>query len=148
MRRVLLTIAVLVVAAGGLAFLAFEFIPLGATIWDGYFDLTVNVSSDAGRLRMVSCEAYQDRNTAEYVAKQLHLSESQLWSSVADPFDGRPLTVRVPLSGRRSPLGRELRRIQFRYLVVIGQSQDGRRFGTVVEIPDCRVSQEVSASLR
>jgi hypothetical protein len=73
--------------------------------------------------------------------------ETRLWSAVADPFEGQPLTVNVPVSGRESPWGRQLRRVQFQYLVVIGQWKDGRRMGKLVDIPDGRASREISVSL-
>jgi len=143
MRRAVLTIAVVVVAGA----LAWEFVPLQVTIWDGGFDLTVNVSSTAGPLRSVSCQAFGRREEADEVLKYLLPPETRLWSAVADPFAGEPLTVFVPLSGRESPSGRELRRFQFRHLVVIGELRDGRRTGKRVEIPDGRVSREVSVLL-
>jgi hypothetical protein len=143
MRRVTLIIALLVVAS----VLAWEFIPIQVIIWDGGFDLTVNVSSTAGPLRSVSCQAFSGREEAEYVLEHLAPPESPLRSTVADPFNGQPLMVNIPLSGRDSPWGRELRRFQFRHLVVIGQLKDRSPIGKLVEIPDCRVSREVSVTL-
>jgi len=142
-RRAFLIIAVLVVAGA----LAWEFIPLQLTVWDGGFDLTVNVSSTAGPLKSVSCQACGGRKEAEEVLEHLLPPDLGSRSAVADPFDGQPLTVQVPVSGRASPIGRELRRSQFRYLVVIGQLNDGRRLGKLVEIPDGRESREVNVSL-
>jgi hypothetical protein len=142
MRRTFLILALLVVAC----VLAWEFIPIQVMIWDGEFDLTVHVSSSDGPLHSVSCQAFSRREDAEYVVKHL-LPPEGLWFTVADPFDGQPLTVGVPLSGRVSPWGRELGRFQFKYLVVIGQLKDGRRIGKLVEIPDSRESREVSVAL-
>jgi hypothetical protein len=143
MRRALLMIVLLIVVG----VLAWEFIPLAVTVWDGSFDLTVRVSSTAGPLDAVSCQACGRREDADYVLEHLLPPETRRWSAVADPFDGQPLTVVVPVSGRDSPSGRELRRSQFRYLVVIGQWQDGRRMGKLVEIPDGRVFREIDVSL-
>jgi hypothetical protein len=142
MRRTLVTIAA-VLAAG---FLAWEFVPLEKKIWDGGFHLTVHVESEAGQPLSVSCETFGRREHAEEALAVLLPPETRMWSTVADPFDGQPLTVLVPVSGRESPLGRELRRSQFRYLVVIAVLPDGRRVGKLVDIPDSRVSQEVSVS--
>jgi hypothetical protein len=114
---------------------------------DGSFNLAVHVSSTVGPLRSVSCEALGRREQAEVVVQKLLPPETRLWSATADPFVGKPLTVSVPLGGRESMSGRELRRTQFRYLAVIGQLQDGRRVGKWVEIPDCRVSRKVEATL-
>ena len=143
MRRAFLIVALLVIVGA----LAWEFIPIQVTIWDGGFDLTVQVSSTAGPLRAVSCQAYSRREEAEHILEHLLPPETRLWSAVADPFDGKPLAVAVPLSGRVSPCGRELLRVQFQYLVVIGQLKDGRRIGKLVEIPDSRVCREVSVLL-
>jgi hypothetical protein len=143
MRRAFLIIGFLVVAGA----LAWEFIPIQLTIWDGGFDLTVNVSSTAGPLKSVSCQACGGREEAEEILEYLLPPDLGSSSAVADPFDGQPLRVQVPVSGRASPMGRELRRSQFRYLVVIGQLNDGRRLGKLVEIPDGRESREVSVSL-
>jgi hypothetical protein len=105
------------------------------------------VSSTAGPLRAVTCQACSDREEAEYTLEYLIPLETRHWSAVADPFDGQPLMVPVPVSGRTSPFGRKVHRFQFRHLVVIGQLKDGRRMGKRVEIPDCRVSREVTVSL-
>ena len=144
MRRAFLTIAALVIAG----VLAWEFSPFPVTIWDGGFNLTVHVTSPAGPLHSVSCQAFGRREQTEEVLEYLLPPESLGYSAVADPFVGEPLKVYVPVSGRDSPSGRTLRRTQFRYLVVIGQWQDGRRAGKLVEIPDGRVSREVSVVLR
>jgi hypothetical protein len=142
-RRALL-IAVLVVLIGALAW---EFVPVQVTVWDGGFDLTVRVSSTAVALRSVSCEAFAHRGDAEEALENHLPPRTRLWSAVADPFTGEPLRVTVPVSGHESPSGREISRFQFRHLVVIGQLPDGRRVGKLVEIPDCRESREVSVTL-
>lgn len=123
-----------------------EFIPVQVIVWDGGFDLTVTVSSNAGPLRSISCQAFGHRDSADYAVEQLLPMEADHWSTHVEPFSGEPLTVFVPLSGRKSPSGRELSRMQFRHLAVIGQLQDGRRVGKVVVIPDCRVSHKVSVT--
>jgi hypothetical protein len=143
MRRAILIIALLIVAGA----LAWEFGPIKVTVWDGGFDLTVNVSSSTGPLRSVSCAAFSQHEDAEFVLEHLLPPETRFCSTVADPFEGQPLIINVPVSGRDSPLGRELRRSQFRHLVVIGQLEGGRRIGKLVEIPDGRVSREVSVVL-
>lgn len=143
MRRAFLIIAALVIAGA----LVWEFGPIPVTIWDGGFDLTVHVTSLAGPLRSVSCQAFGRREQTEQVLQYLLPPETRLSSATADPFVGEPLTVFVRVSGRDSPSGRQLQRSQFSYLVVIGQWQDGRRVGKLVEIPDGRVSREVRVVL-
>jgi len=114
-------------------------------IWDGSFKLIVHVSSDVGPLESVSCEAFDSQENARMAVEDL--SPPRRWFATAAPFTGQPITVGVPLSGTTSMSGRELSRIQFRHLVVIGQLQDGRRIGKLAEIPDDRVSRELQVSL-
>lgn len=88
MRRTLLINTLLLIAGA----LAWEFVPIQVTVWDGGFDLTVNVASTAGPVRSVSCQAYGRREHAADALEHLRLKTGG-WSAVADPFDGRPLTV-------------------------------------------------------
>lgn len=143
MGLTLVIVGILVVAAA----LAWEFVPLQVTIWDGAFDLTVNASSTAGPLRSVRCKACMRREEAEFTLEHPSNPESIGGSILREPFDGNPISVIVPLSGRSSPSGRELRRTQYQFLVVVGNLQDGRQIAKLVEIPDCRLSREVSVSL-
>jgi hypothetical protein len=143
MRRVVLAVALLVVVGAA----AWVYTSTTHIIWDGGYDLTVRVLSDAGPPRSVSCETFGRREYAEHAAAHRLPPESQMWSAVADPFDGQPITVKVAVSGRESMSGRELRRSQFRYLVVVAVLPDGRRVAKVVEIPDGRMSRELSVTL-
>ena len=138
MRRALIAVLALGV-------LAWEFVPVQVLIWDGSFNLIVRVECPEGRPRAVTCEAFGRREYADEAVA--HLLPLESWSAVADPFDGQPITVRVAVSGRESPFGRELLRSQFRFLAVIAVLPDGRRVGKVVDIPDGRVSREVSVAL-
>jgi hypothetical protein len=127
--------------------LAWEFVPIQVTIWDGGYDLTINVTSEAGPLHSVCCKACGQHEAADWVLEDPLHAEAQA-AVFADPFDGKPLSLYLPLSGRTSPLGRELRLSQqCRYLVVIGRLQDGRQLAKIVDIPDSRRSREVSVSL-
>jgi hypothetical protein len=142
MRRKL--VAVLVLLVFGVALWAYS----SAThiVWDGGFDLSVHVSSNPGPPLSVTCQPFGRLEYAEYMLK--HLSpETRLWSVSADPFVGEPLIVHVPVSGRDSMSGRQLSRSQFEYLVVVAVLPDGRRVGKLVDIPDGRVSREVSVTL-
>jgi hypothetical protein len=141
MRRAAILVALFV---AGL--LVWEFVPIQKIVWDGEFQLTVHLTSSDGPLRSVSAEAFGRREEAEETLRFLPPPECR-WSSVADPYEGQPLIVHVPLSGRESPFGRELKRMQFRYLVVIGQWSNRKRAGRIVEIPDSRKSREVHVSL-
>jgi hypothetical protein len=142
--RLRLAIAVIAIVAGLVLW------PLSCgpiTVWDGGFDLTVNVSVSAGTLRSVSCQVCGQKKEAEFILEHLVPPNFPPRSCIADPFIGQTMIVDVPLSGRDSAFGRELQRTQFRYLVVIGQFDDGSTRGKLAEIPDCRISREVTVTL-
>jgi hypothetical protein len=136
-----------ITALAAIGALAWEFVPIRVTVWDGAYDLTVRVSSTAGPLRSIRCEAFARREHAEELLERPAPLGPRTWSVVADPFTGAPLRVPVRISGHESPSGREVSRFQFRHLAVIGELADGRQVGRLVEIPDCRVSREVSVAL-
>jgi hypothetical protein len=115
-------------------------------IWDGDFQLTVRVSSTAGPLESVTCQAFSDRSKAE-LYERYPSEKTDLWSTISLPFDGEPLQVTVRVSGRESMSGRELSRYQCKCLTVVGMLQDGQSLRKFVEIPDGRISREVTVSL-
>jgi hypothetical protein len=125
------------------ALAAWEFIPGEYTIWDGGFDLKVHVSSTDGEIQSVRCKLCSHRDEVDFVlAHPTHPEAAP--SAISDPFDGRPLSVFVPLSGRTSPLGREIARTQhYRLLVVVARLRNGREVQKVVSVPDSRDSREV-----
>lgn len=143
MRRKLLVTALLLVAGG----LLWVYTSATHVLWGGRFDLTVRVSSTPGPPRAVSCEAFGRREHAEFALEHLLPPETRTWSAVADPFAGEPLTVGVRVSGRQSMSGRQLRRTQDEYLVVVAVLPDGRRVGKLVAIPDGRACHEVGVEL-
>jgi hypothetical protein len=152
MRRLLLGVALIVGFFMLCGVLLLALIPLGCYFGVirhvegvGGFELTVNVTTSGDKLRSVSCEAVGGkREVAEEVAEKLIPPETRLWSTVADPFDGKPLKVHIQFTTGGSCS--EPHYHQLRYLVVIGTFQDGRRLGKVVEIPDGRQSKEVDVS--
>jgi len=115
-------------------------------IWDGHFQLKVNVSSNAGPLELVTCQPCSDRSCAE-MSERYPFEKTDLWATTSSPFDGSPLEVTVPVSGRDSMSGRQLSRRQFQCLAIVGTLQDGRSMRKLVGIPDGRVSREVTVSL-
>ncbi|OWK37961.1 hypothetical protein FRUB_07081 [Fimbriiglobus ruber] len=133
------------VLGGGI--LALDFVPGCAGHWDGNYNLTVRVARPAGLPRSVRCEAVGQREVAEALRDELAQPDPGSYSVVTEGFDGKPLTVRVPAGHMHSPLGRVVRRWQFKYLVVIGVLPDGRRVSAVEKIPDHRETQEVSVTL-
>jgi hypothetical protein len=143
MRRVLLAIALLPVVG----WLAWEYVPLRITVWDGAFDLTVYVDSAPGEVRSVRCEVVPNRRAAEEALYSREGVGSGPWSAVADPFTGKPLVVPVRTSGHDSPSGRAIRLSQFRCLVVTARMEDGRRVDKVAEIPDEQATHEMHLAL-
>jgi hypothetical protein len=125
----------------------FEYVPVGKVVWDGAVDVTVTVTKSGQPIRAVTCEAFGNRADAEVALEYLLPPETHMWSASANPFDGIPLTVTVLVSGLDSFSGRNVRRTQFQYLVVIARLQDGKRVGKIVEIPDVRVSRAIHVSL-
>ncbi len=145
-RAIVATVAVL--AAG---VLAWEFIPITKLIHDGGYNLTVHVESQAGQPKSVSCQTFGTREDADdavtWEVTYLQPPQWPRYRSVADPFNARPLAVEVPVCWGESPFGRTTGRGQFRFLVVIATLAGGRRVSKVVDIPDGRVSREVTVEL-
>ncbi len=143
MQRKLVAAALMLVVGG----LLWVYTSATYIIWDGGFDLTVRVSRTPEPPRSVSCEVFSQRQDAEFALEHLLPPESRMWSAIADPFAGEPLTVYVPVGGRESMSRRQLRRFQFRYLVVIATLPDGRRVGKMVDIPDGLAVTEVTVEI-
>lgn len=127
--------------------LAWEGIPIQVAVWVGHYDLTVNVSTSAGALRWVDAKAFPYEQAA--LSELADCSQpGGRWIPTEDlSFAGGSLKVSVQTSGHDSPLGRELKRYQYRYLVVFGELADGRQVGKVVEIPDGRMARQISVTL-
>jgi hypothetical protein len=143
MLRVFLILAALVVAG----VLAWEFIPIQIRINDGWYDLTVRVSSTDEGLESVICQTFGRYEVAKETLENLLPPEAGSYTSVANPFVGAPLKVRAFSSYRESLFGRVLQQSQSEYLLVIGQFKDGQRVGKLVRIPDVGVSREISVEL-
>jgi hypothetical protein len=127
-------------------FLLWEFGPLQMVRWVGRIDLVVHIDAPEGVLRAVSCQAYGSRSEVDAPIDLGFCPETSPWSASARPFQGKALTVPIPVSGTASPLGRELSWYQHRYLVVIGDRPDGSRRAKLVEIPDGRIAREVTVA--
>lgn len=139
MRRVWIVAAVLVHGACLWVYTSAEWI-----IWDGSYQMTLRVS---GPVRAVGYEPFGHREDAEFIVQHAGSPKNWDWAITVEPFTGEPLQVYVPMSGRASMSGRELDRVQFRYLAVAGQLEDGRWVAKVVDLPDCRESREVNVTL-
>jgi len=141
MRRIEWVAALLVLAA----LLAYEFVPLQMTIWDGEYKLLVHLDCLGTSPVSATFETFSRREQAENVILSKRPPESGWSSAVADPYD--PVEVPVPISGRSSPLGRDLARGHFSYLLVVATFADGHRVSKIVDIPDDRKSREVTVTL-
>ena len=141
-------IIVFAIVLGGL--LIWEFVPIQVKIWDGYVVLTVHVSRPNGNPQLVGCKAFSRRNSAE--------EGLLIWTVAAKGFDGAPLSetqplqgktlkVSIPTTSRESPMGRETRFAYCKFLLVIAQLQDGQRIGEIVEVPDPRITREITVTL-
>jgi hypothetical protein len=116
---------------------------LSCRLWGGRFELTVKVTGDTGSLQSVRCETYGNQESAEKAVKNPSLQD---WSAKEEPFIGQPLTIRVPMGGREYLLW-ESSWSQYRYLAIVGEMKDGKRISKVVEIPDGRISREITIAI-
>lgn len=69
---------------------------------------------------------------------------------LAEPLSfshGHPLDIRIPGSDSGSMLGITLTYSQHRVLLVLAELADGRRVGTIAEIPDARTTREMRVTL-
>ncbi len=143
MRRAWVVVVVLL----GVGVLALDFVPGCVGHSDGHYELTVRVVRPAGQPQAVRCEAIGKRALAEGHLDGFDKPMMPSYSALADPFDGRPLTVDVPAGYMYSPLGRVVHRWRFEAVVVIGVLPDGRRVRTIADIPDPKVAREVTVTL-
>ena len=143
MRDSRIFVAILLVAGGLL--LAASRGPYA--LWDGRFPLTVHLLSSSGCVQSVVCEPALNLRYAEDCLEELSTPESRSPSATLTPYDGKPLEVWVPVSGKTSWTGRELERTLFRYLAVIVVLKNGERLGKVVEIPDGRRSRQINVAI-
>jgi hypothetical protein len=124
------------------------------TVWDGGYDLTVNISTADVSPKWVYCLPCAHRDEADLAHHEFSDAQKALslkdngWGKFVQPFDGQPIQVFVWLSGRSSTVFGELSETQFgRYLVVIAEMPDGTRVGKIVNIPDHKQSREVSVTI-
>ena len=69
------------------------------------------------------------------------------WTVETRRFNGDPIEVRVPVSGTEAICGRTLSRAQYQCLVVTGELANGSRVKMIAQIPDGRVSREITVEL-
>ena len=126
-------------------FLLWEFVPIMVDMSVGHFALSVTVDGPAAEsIRSVQCIPCTTRAEAEYIVAHWPYRELSTAGTTIDPFDGVPIEVVVTVTGRSSPMGRELARFQAKYLAVLVPLETGERLEKIVDIPDGRTSRSVT----
>jgi len=118
---------------------------LPETRWTGGYSLTVHLQSANARPQSVACSPFHHSEDAEKAIATESVGSPE-WAVVADPFDGCPINLDVPVAGR-AWLGQERGRVQPQYLAVVAMMPENRRVGRIVQIPDGQVSKELTVSL-
>ena len=113
--------------------------------WSGGYSLTVRFQSADARPQSVACSPFHRREDAEKAIATESLGSPE-WDIVTDPFDGRPINLDISVTGR-TWLGQERERVQPHYLAVVAMMPENRRVGRIVEIPDGRVSKQLTVFL-
>ena len=133
------------VAAAGLALFVLD-ISL-VSVWDGSFPLEVLLSGPSDqKVVEVAVEPLSRLEYADFL--RIDPTRLGLQPKTIPWTEGQAFEVRVPCSGRSSSFGRELSYFQFKLLVVRITYQDGVVDFFPVEIPDGRLSRQVSVSIR
>src|ERR1051326_93347 len=123
------------------AAVAYEFVPIQKTLWLGWDDLTIDVTSSAGPIKSLKCCAYLHRSYAEeFLNHPDRLPESDS-TAVIDPFEGKLIAMHLKVTGVDSPLGREIHSTHPRFLVIVAKMQNGQVVTKMVDIPPHRESR-------
>jgi hypothetical protein len=153
-RRIrILTLSTLLVVTVGLLVLGFDRVQ--TVVGNGYFDLTVELKSTGPEIVRASGQAFMNKERADEAVEELKNDRSSWLSElvvepnmyvIADPYDGKPLRIRLSTSGGGSPLrGYSVR--QPEYLLVIADLSDGQRVFKLASIPNRKESRELEVSL-
>jgi hypothetical protein len=136
---------------------------LGFVVW-GYFEeykldsrgyfLIIHVECQRDRPKLVACIAsfrlQQAQATADKI-NQYSFENAQIGrtmdSVVSDPFEGQPLKMENVYYHHTSYFGRTLSWSQNSFLAVYAEWPDGRKMCKVLEIPDARISKEMTIRL-
>lgn len=150
--RLVIWSASLVVAVG---LLVLGFDSVQTVVGNGYFDLTVELKSTGPEIVRASGQAFMNKERADEAVEELK-DEGKPWLSelvaeptmyvIADPYDGKPLRLRLYTSGGGSPL-RGYSSKQPEYLLVIADLADGQRVFKLASIPDRKQSRVLEVSL-
>jgi hypothetical protein len=109
-----------------------------ARLWDGIFKITVNVASKTSMpITNIEYLGVHSREEANWIAQNPNRGVG-LYQSAKD-FDGKRFTACFPCGGREiSIIDYEMTYVQYGFLVVHGQYQNGRHEYVVTEIPTGR----------
>lgn len=122
---------------------------LPSMYWSGRFDLSINISDFKNSVRAIRGATVGRVDEAKIAMQSgnrgtVELDFKQL---VADPYHGGPLKIRGWQGGSYSTLGFEINHSQDEALVIVAQMADGSEVWKLVEIPEVRVSREVTVTL-
>ena len=99
MRRLWVILLVMAIAVSLLCLIhKFQTVTL-----DGDYDLTIRIESPGQSMRAVCCESIGCRQWAENAVEYLLPPESH-YRAVADPYEGQPMRVHVPVTWRHLSL--------------------------------------------
>lgn len=125
--------------------LLWEFVPIVVSVWIGHFILSVTIEGAAAdSIRSAQCVPCTTKAEAEYIVAHWPYRELTTAGTTIDPFDGGQIEVVVTVTGRSSPMGRELARFQPQYVAVLVTLETGDRLEKIVDIPDGRTSRSVN----
>ena len=149
LRRLLRFVGVLL-----LAFLPLALFDSSCTrIYQGGYELTVHVEASGPKPSAVGCYAVWRQDEAER-AREIYQDiplrraiENEWGGPIADPYTGQSLKVQIRMSDQESYFGRPLSTVRQRFLVLLAEWPDGRKVCKVVELPQGRVSKEVTVCL-
>lgn len=123
------------------------------TAWYSYLSIAFTVhierTSDETPIKAVRCRGLFYKDQADRYLDLLPDIERRVdsWTAVADPFDGKPLDIRVIGSSTESMLNVTLTYYHEKYLLVVADLADGRWVRTIAEIPDARTTREMRVTL-
>ena len=143
----------LLVAAVGLLVLGFD--SLRTKIADGYYDLTVELKCTGAAIVRTSAQAFMTEESADKAVEELKNDRSPRLKDlvvepymyvIADPYEGKPMRLRLSISEGGSPL-RGYTDTQPEYLLVIADLSDGQRVFKVANIPNRKESRVMEVSV-
>lgn len=122
----------------------------------GYF-LIVQIESKEQPIILACFENFRKEQAAGWVENINRTSvqvvkndlrwRSSTDSAVVHPFDGKPIKLENTCYDDRSLFGRTVNWSQNYYMTVYAEWGDGRKVCKIVEIPDARISKEMSIQL-